>query len=68
MEGSYWRTRSKLLANNNSFTPLNLVPCRPMAAFNAAVDSAWLMEPFLGLASVTAWWFEPAPTGNGRKD
>ncbi|MFM8317003.1 MAG: hypothetical protein ACKOAV_01340, partial [Bacteroidota bacterium] len=46
MEGSYWHTRSKRLANNSSFTPLNLVPCRPMTAFNAAVDSAWLMEPF----------------------
>ncbi|MFM8685046.1 MAG: hypothetical protein ACKODJ_00670, partial [Bacteroidota bacterium] len=34
------------MANISSFTPLNLVPCRPMTAFNAAVDSAWLMEPF----------------------
>ncbi|MBM3923314.1 MAG: hypothetical protein FJ338_00385 [Sphingomonadales bacterium] len=46
MEGSYWRTRSKMMANNSSFGPLNLIPCRPMTAFNAAIDSAWLMEPF----------------------
>ncbi len=46
MEGSYWRSRSKLMSKSRSLTPVNLVPCRPMTAFNAAIDSAWLVEPF----------------------
>ena len=46
MEGSYWRTRSKHGSKIHSFVPLHLVPCRPKTAFNAVIDSAWLVEPF----------------------
>ncbi|MEY3574688.1 MAG: hypothetical protein RLZZ617_1286 [Bacteroidota bacterium] len=46
MEGSYWRTRSKQGPNIHSLVPLHLVPCRPKTAFNAVIDSAWLVEPF----------------------
>lgn len=46
MEGTYWSDRSKQLSKADAVIPLNLVPCRPVTAFNAAIDSAWLLEPF----------------------
>jgi hypothetical protein len=51
MTGGYWAERLRYLPEGHAALPLNLVPCRPSIAFNAVIDSAWLMEPFLRSAS-----------------